>query len=90
MKNNKDLLVTRVDKGNVTIVMRNEVYKETMNSMLKDNYRYKKIETDPLEEWQKSTFKLLDNWRLKGYLGDIIERNDVITQKTNLASVMYE
>ena len=50
LKNNKDLLVTRVDKGNVTIVMRNEVYKETMNSMLKDNYRYKKIETDPLEE----------------------------------------
>ena len=29
--------------------------------MLKDNNRYKKIETDPLKELRKSTFKLLHN-----------------------------
>ena len=77
----------RADKGNVTVVMRNQVYKETMNSMLKDNNTYKKIETDPLKELQKSTFKLTDNWRLKCYLGNNIKRKEIITANTNLARI---
>ena len=48
-------------------------------------HTYEKIDYNPLVEVQKSIFKKVVNWRLKGYLGKNIERNDLITDSTNLA-----
>ena len=55
--------------------------------MLKDNNTYKENETDLLKELQNFTFKLLDKWRLKGYLGNNIKRKYIITENANLGTL---
>ncbi|XP_057338454.1 uncharacterized protein LOC130676318 [Microplitis mediator] len=53
LKQNKDIIVTKSDKGNSTIIMTREEYVQVMTSMLQDTTTYKKIHKDPTSKFQK-------------------------------------
>ncbi|KMQ82275.1 hypothetical protein RF55_23574, partial [Lasius niger] len=47
LKTNDDILVTKADKGQVTVVMNRAEYMEKMNVLLNDQSTYKKLNKDP-------------------------------------------
>jgi len=55
LKNNDDIFVTKVDKGQVTVIMDKNAYVEQMEVLLKDNSTYRPLDKNPL---QKITTKL--------------------------------
>ena len=88
INNNKDLLITEADKGNITVVLKRQDYLEKMKILLDDSATYEKIDSDPLLKSQKTIFNKLDGWRKSNLLGEKIQRKDIITTNTNL-SRMY-
>ncbi|CAG5102848.1 Protein of unknown function [Cotesia congregata] len=52
LKENKDVIVMRADKGGSTVVMKRDEYVETMNLMLGDETVYKRIDKDPTKKFQ--------------------------------------
>ena len=82
---NEDLLITHADKGNITVILKKQECLNKMNKMLDDDTTYEKIPYNPLFKLQKQLFKKLENWRIKGYLGNDVKRKDLITDNTNIA-----
>ena len=54
LKNNKELLVTKADKGNITVILNKQNYLDKMQNLLDDSSTYEKIDLDPLQKSQKS------------------------------------
>ena len=65
LKRNKELIITKADKGGKTVVMDKRVYIQKMNSLLDDENTYKKLTKNPLKNWQ-TTY----NRKLKSILKD--------------------
>jgi len=59
LKDNKDLFVTKADKGQVTVIMDKRTYIEKMNKTLDDDNTYKQIKKDPLRTITNKTNNLL-------------------------------
>ena len=83
----KQLLPTKADKGNITVVLNKSDCNIKLNDLLKDQLTYEKIDSNPLTQLQKNVFKKLDNWRKKGYLSENIQRKVLITSNTLLARI---
>ena len=77
--NNKDLLIRHADRGNITVILKKQEYLNKINKMLDDDTTYEKIPYNPPFKLQKQVFKKLENWRIKGYLGNYVKRKDLIT-----------
>jgi len=58
-KENKDLLVMKADKCQVTVIMDKHTYIEKMNKTLDNDNTYKQIKKDPLRIITNKTNKLL-------------------------------
>ena len=58
--NNKDLLITKEDKGNIRVVLKRQNYLEKMKILLDDSATHEKIDSNPLLKSQKTIFKKLD------------------------------
>ena len=80
-----NLLVTKSDKSNITVILNKQNYLDKMQNLFDESSTYEKIDLDPLQKSQKTIFKKLDEWRKLNLLGDKIERKDLKTIKTNLA-----
>lgn len=87
INNNEDLLVTKADKGNVTVILNKKDYNDGMFELLNNEKTYELLPNNPLASLQKRTFNILDNWRLKGFLDEKINRKDIITTNTVLAKM---
>ncbi|KAJ8677828.1 hypothetical protein QAD02_013615 [Eretmocerus hayati] len=71
LKDNPNLLVTKADKGNSTVIISKDEYKRKMLDMLSDPKYYRKIEDNPLKSLTKSMEKLIATWRSKKALEDL-------------------
>lgn len=60
-KNHEDLLITRSDKGNVTVLMKKEDYQNLAKELLTDEVHYKRIPRDPTNTIQQKANKLMTN-----------------------------
>lgn len=49
LKHNKDILLIRADKGNITVVIESERYNNQMNELLNDRYTYAIQEKNPMK-----------------------------------------
>ena len=47
LTNNEKIVILKADKGNATVVMNTEDYKEKVNSILSDECTYEKLPTRP-------------------------------------------
>ena len=64
-------------KGNVTVILKLSDYNEKILQLLNDNSTYKKINYNPLKLMKKDTCKLLESWRVKGFLGKNVTKKDI-------------
>jgi hypothetical protein len=61
LKNNKDIIVTRSDKGNSVVVMNTTDYVSKLNNLLSDDSTYSQLTKNPLKIWQQNYNKMLKN-----------------------------
>ena len=82
---NKDNFVTKADKGNITVLMNHSDYITKMEALLNDTNNYRLINDDPVLKLKKCTQKILNDWRLKGYLGKDIKKHEINNDNSNIA-----
>ncbi|XP_044749314.1 uncharacterized protein LOC123310022 isoform X2 [Coccinella septempunctata] len=59
IKDNPDILVSKSDKGNTTVVMYREEYTREVNNLLSDNHTYSILNKDPTKKTQDNINKFL-------------------------------
>jgi len=62
LKNNDDLLVTKADKGQVTVILDKNDYVNQMMNILKDGNTYKMLKTNPLRKISNRVDSLIRSW----------------------------
>lgn len=67
-KNNPELVFTKADKGNVTVVVERSDYVSKIEAVLKDEKTYRVIKNDPTLLIEKKVNKLLNNWFEKKFI----------------------
>ena len=55
IKNNEDLLITKADKGNATVIMKKSGYLEKMTALFNDGKYYEKVKKNPLATLERKT-----------------------------------
>ena len=85
LQKNKDIFVTKADKGNITVLMNHSYYIAKMETLLNDTNNYRLINDDPTLKLKKLTQKILNDWRQKGYLGKDIEKHKINNNNSNLS-----
>lgn len=70
IRNNNDILITRADKGNTTVILNKSDYIEKTNTLLEDQSVYNKINKFTITTLQKSVEKILDSWTLKKIINE--------------------
>ena len=58
-----------------------------MLELLNDISTYGKKVDNPENMLKKNTFKIMNFWRTKGYLGDNLKRKDILCENTNLRRI---
>jgi len=71
IQNNKNIMFTRADKGNITVAMNTIDYNEKMNKILIDKQTYTKIDKDPIKGITNDLKILLKRWKINGYIEDL-------------------
>jgi len=69
-ENNNDIMVTRADKGQTTVVMDKKDYFEKMDSLLNDQSTYKKLKKDPLKLLTNKINDLVKSWRKNNLINE--------------------
>ena len=62
VKDNKNILFTKADKGNVTIAIERENYNKKVLEVLSDDKYYKQLSKSPLNILKKSVDLLIKKW----------------------------
>ena len=75
LRNNPKLLVTRADKGNVTVVMERQDYLTKMTNMLNDTDTYIFVNKDPTRKLISQLHDMLSRWKNKDYIPDSLYRH---------------
>ena len=87
LQNNSDIFITHADKENVTVILNRSDYNKRMLQLVNDNSTYKKTNYNPLKLLKKDSCKLLENWRVKDFLGKNITIKDISLNNTNLPRI---
>ncbi|XP_011859234.1 PREDICTED: uncharacterized protein LOC105556743, partial [Vollenhovia emeryi] len=74
-KSNPELLITKADKGNVTVIIHKTEYNKKMNDMLGDSETYSLVQRDPTNKILKNLTSLLTRWRDKNFISQGQYRN---------------
>ncbi|XP_073827824.1 uncharacterized protein, partial [Musca autumnalis] len=82
MKSNKDIIILNSDKGNVTVAMDNNEYKERMMNLVGDIMTYQRMNKDPTTTLQKKNNELVEELFKNGYI-TAIERKSLKTDVAN-------
>lgn len=64
----REIVVTKSDKGNKTVVMYREQYKSGMEELLNDKTTYKRIRTDPTCKLQRANNTIITNLFKQNYI----------------------
>jgi len=67
-KNNKDIIFTKADKGNITVALEKTHYINNVNTMLKDSTTYLIINKNPVKIVEQKLNNILKRWLSLGYI----------------------
>ncbi|KAK5650122.1 hypothetical protein RI129_001151 [Pyrocoelia pectoralis] len=84
LKNNKDILILRADKGNSTVIVNTSDYNEKMMDLLNSN-EYKKSNSNPTTYLEKRTKTLINSTNLS----DEIKRELIPREKSSRVPKIY-
>ena len=70
LSQNKNLFFSKIDKGNASVLLSNEFYIKNMEMILSDKKTYANVteKGDPITNSIRCCFRILENWKKKGYL----------------------
>ncbi|XP_071653548.1 uncharacterized protein [Temnothorax longispinosus] len=74
LRDNDDVLVTKADKGQVTVVMERNTYINRMTDLLSDSLTYKKLKNDPTRQITSKINGLAKSWRNKDIISEQLFR----------------
>ena len=74
INNNDNLILTRADKGNVTVALDKDKYIQDMNNLLSDQNTYIIVKKDPLRKISSSLRELLTRWKNMDYISSATYR----------------
>jgi len=74
LKNNNNIILTRADKGNITVALDKDNYVNKMNEMLSDNSIYIKIKKDLTKRIIGNLRKILITWKNSEYISILLIR----------------
>lgn len=77
LKKHPELVISNADKGNITVIMNKNKYKNKILELLNDTNTYKIINTDPTQAIQNLNNNLIDDWLKR----EIIKKNLAIELK---------
>ena len=83
IKRNPQLLITRADEGNTTVIIRKLDYREKTEKLFSDKKYYKQIKTNPLSSLERRSndlIKLLNKNNFSGFG----KKFDSVLQKSNI------
>lgn len=69
LTDNLNLIITKADKGNITIALNKDDYTNKLNEM-SDNETYTKIKKDPSKNLTSKLRALLSKWKSLNYISD--------------------
>ncbi|XP_044764412.1 uncharacterized protein LOC123320976 [Coccinella septempunctata] len=87
IKQHHDLLITSADKGNVTVAIKKEAYKEKLLHLLDDPITYKVLQSDPTSKYQTSNNKLVKELKTSGFIDPVVARK--LTTYKGIAPRIY-
>ena len=70
LNDNPNLLITKADKGNITVALDKDNYMNKLNEMLSDVETYTKINKDPSKNLTSKLRTLLSRWKSLNYISD--------------------
>src|SRR5436190_24118439 len=62
LNNNKEILVTRADKRQTTVILDRNEYVQKMEALVSDPYTYKKLKRDPINALTNKLNSLIKSW----------------------------
>jgi len=62
MKQNPDIIVTTADKGQKTVILTTDEYKNKARRMLNDKNTYKKVARNPTTRYEKESNAIIEKW----------------------------
>ena len=87
MRNNKDIVILRPDKGNGVVIMVTITYKSKMYELLNDESMFKQLTSDPTKLGEGQLQRYLRKLNNKGYFDESIY--DYIYPAGSLPSTLY-
>ena len=76
LRNNKDILFTQADKGNLTVCINSEEYYKKMEDLFSDTLTYSVVKENPLIYLQEKVKLKLNNLNNKKYLNQVYHRTN--------------
>jgi len=70
-----EVIVTRADKGNATVVLDRDTYLTKMSDLLSDRETYTMVKTDPTKKIFNDLNSVLKRWKQKDYISSITKRS---------------
>ncbi|XP_071573819.1 uncharacterized protein [Temnothorax nylanderi] len=74
LRDNDDVLVTKADKGQITVILDKNSYVNQMTGMLNDQTTYKKLMKDPINKITTKINELVKAWHDNGIVSDQMYR----------------
>ncbi|XP_020299368.1 uncharacterized protein LOC109863521, partial [Pseudomyrmex gracilis] len=68
LSNNKDILFTKADKGNMVVALDRNIYVKKMTSLLSDDSTYIELKRNPINKLLDSLQTLLKRWRDRDFI----------------------
>jgi len=75
LKNNKDILVTTADKGQVTVIMDHSDYILQMSDIFDDDSTYRSVKKNPIRKISRELEGMIKNWLDNKLIDNITYRN---------------
>ncbi|EFN65031.1 hypothetical protein EAG_07925, partial [Camponotus floridanus] len=72
---NKDLILTRADKGNVTVALDKNDYLNKVEDLLRNENTYVVIKKDPTKKLISNLRELLSRWKNHGFISNATYRS---------------
>lgn len=79
LNEHNDVLITRADKGSITVALNKNEYINKMNIMLADTQTYSVIEKNPIKKITDNLRQLLFRWKQNNYINEVVYRQLLIT-----------
>ncbi|XP_046737556.1 uncharacterized protein LOC124406248 [Diprion similis] len=75
LKQHNDLIVTKADKGNVTVIMNQNDYTDKSNNVLYDKDTYQTLNKDPTKKIEKQINDTINLWQQKKFIDSQTAKN---------------